>query len=180
MPKTENSKNIIYQAAKKLFWTRGYSNVSIRDISKESKTDNALISRYFGSKKKLFEETLTEAEDWFIDFNPDKIEDFLVDGLMENTNENDEVTLVRMLCMNAGDPEVGTLVKKFHEEKMRKPVLNRINKKIDTINYDLMGAIILGVSISRKILKNPGFTKLNDKNYEKVIRHLFKSALKYK
>ena len=82
---------------------------------------------------------------------------------MEDTNENDEVTLVRMLCMNAGDPEVGTLVKKFHEEKMRKPVLNKINKKIDTINYDLMGAILLGVSISRKILKNPGFTKLNDK-----------------
>ena len=54
MPKTENSKNTIYQAAKKLFWTRGYSNVSIRDISKESKTDNALISRYFGSKKKTF------------------------------------------------------------------------------------------------------------------------------
>ena len=61
MRNSNNSKKIIFNTAKKLFWTKGYSNVSVRDIAKQSKYDIALISRYFGSKKKLFEETLKDA-----------------------------------------------------------------------------------------------------------------------
>lgn len=178
--KSDKSKNIIFKVAKKLFWTKGYSNASVRDIAKDSKLDIALISRYFGSKKKLFEKTLEDTAEWFIDVNPNNIIDFFVEGLMENKNLNDEVTLVRMLCMNSGDPEVGNIVKKFHLEQMRKPVINNIKKKIKSINYDLMGAILVGISVTRNTLKNPGLTKLNDKEYEKILRHLFTSALNYK
>ena len=63
---------------------------------------------------------------------------------------------------------------------MRKPVINNIKKKIKSINYDLMGAILIGISVARKTLKNPGLTKLNDKEFEKILRHLFTSALNYK
>ena len=104
----------------------------------------------------------------------------MVEGLMENSNPKDDVNLVRMLCMNSGDPEVGHIVKKFHREKMRKPVIDGIRKKIKPINYDLMGAILVGVSVARKTLDNPILSKLNDKEYEKVLRHLFNAALNYK
>ena len=135
MRNSNNSKKIIFNTAKKLFWTKGYSNVSVRDIAKQSKYDIALISRYFGSKKKLFEETLKDVAEWFVDVNPNNVVDFMVEGLMENSNPKDDVNLVRMLCMNSGDPEVGHIVKKFHREKMRKPVIDGIKKKIKPINY---------------------------------------------
>ena len=180
MRNSNNSKKIIFNTAKKLFWTKGYSNVSVRDIAKQSKYDIALISRYFGSKKKLFEETLKDVAEWFVDVNPNNVVDFMVEGLMENSNPKDDVNLVRMLCMNSGDPEVGHIVKKFHREKMRKPVIDGIKKKIKPINYDLMGAILVGVSVARKTLDNPILSKLNDKEYEKVLRQLFNAALNYK
>ena len=72
------------------------------------------------------------------------------------------------------------IVKKFHREKMRKPVIDGIKKKIKPINYDLMGAILVGVSVARKTLDNPILSKLNDREYEKVLRHLFNAALNYK
>ena len=55
-----------------------------------------------------------------------------------------------------------------------------IEKKIKPINYDLMGAILVGVSVARKTLDNPILSKLNDREYEKVLRHLFNAALNYK
>ena len=73
MRNSNNSKKIIFNTAKKLFWTKGYSNVSVRDIAKQSKYDIALISRYFGSKKKLFEETLKDVTEWFVNVNPNNV-----------------------------------------------------------------------------------------------------------
>ena len=41
-----------------MFWSKGYSNVSVREISNATGVDVALIARYFGSKRGLFEATL--------------------------------------------------------------------------------------------------------------------------
>lgn len=45
----------ILQAASKLFAEKGFSNVSVRDICKETGTTAPVIYYYFGSKKGLFD-----------------------------------------------------------------------------------------------------------------------------
>lgn len=45
----------ILQAASRLFAERGYANVSVRDICKETGTTAPVIYYYFGSKKGLFD-----------------------------------------------------------------------------------------------------------------------------
>ena len=45
----------ILQTASKLFAEKGYSNVSIRDVCKETGTTAPVIYYYFGSKKGLYE-----------------------------------------------------------------------------------------------------------------------------
>ncbi len=47
--------NKILSVASKLFSEKGYSNVSIRDVCKETGTTAPVIYYYFGSKKGLFE-----------------------------------------------------------------------------------------------------------------------------
>ena len=180
MKKSDISKKLIFTEAKKLFWTKGYSNVSLRDISKTVKLDIALISRYFGNKKKLFEETLVDKSEWVNQVNSSNIIDMFVESFMESKNLNDEVTYVKMLCMNASDPEVGQIVQKHHDTMMRKPITHQIKNKFKPINFDLLEAILIGVSITRKTLKNPSLTKLNNQEYEKILRHLITAALKYK
>jgi AcrR family transcriptional regulator len=51
-----NEKQIqILQVAEKLFAEKGFDGTSIREISKESKVNVAMVSYYFGSKEKLLE-----------------------------------------------------------------------------------------------------------------------------
>lgn len=45
----------ILQVAEKLFAEKGFDGTSIREISKESKVNVAMVSYYFGSKEKLLE-----------------------------------------------------------------------------------------------------------------------------
>jgi AcrR family transcriptional regulator len=50
----------ILQAASKLFAEKGYANVSVRDICKETDTTPPVIYYYFGSKKGLFDKVARE------------------------------------------------------------------------------------------------------------------------
>jgi len=51
-----NEKQIrILQVAEKLFAEKGFDGTSIRNISKEAKTNIAMVSYYFGSKEKMLE-----------------------------------------------------------------------------------------------------------------------------
>ena len=50
----------ILQVASKLFAEKGYANVSVRDICKETDTTPPVIYYYFGSKKGLFDKVARE------------------------------------------------------------------------------------------------------------------------
>ena len=64
MKKSQKTKVGILEAAKALFWTKGYSNVNLREIAKQAGVDVALIPRYFGNKEGLFNATLDYAFEW--------------------------------------------------------------------------------------------------------------------
>ena len=57
MNKSSDTKQLLLANACKIFWSKGYSNVSVREIAKAAGVDVALIARYFGSKRGLFEAT---------------------------------------------------------------------------------------------------------------------------
>jgi AcrR family transcriptional regulator len=59
----------ILQAAIDLFATNDFTGVSIKDISKLSGVNSALISYYFGGKKQLYQKVLDICTDLFINFN---------------------------------------------------------------------------------------------------------------
>ena len=58
MNRGNDTKDLLLACACKIFWSKGYSNVSVREISNAAGVDVALIARYFGSKRGLFEATL--------------------------------------------------------------------------------------------------------------------------
>ncbi|HQG39237.1 MAG TPA: helix-turn-helix domain-containing protein, partial [Chitinophagales bacterium] len=59
----EENKNIdkrefILDAAERLFAEQGFEAVSVREISKAADINIAMVSYYFGSKEKLYEEVI--------------------------------------------------------------------------------------------------------------------------
>ena len=52
------NKTLLLDAARELFPTRGYANVSCRDVADMAGTSETQVFRLFGTKAKLFEEAL--------------------------------------------------------------------------------------------------------------------------
>ena len=61
-------RDLIVEAAKKLFSQKGYSNVSTREICKEAGVNSAAISYYFGGKKELYKEILEQPSELLTEF----------------------------------------------------------------------------------------------------------------
>lgn len=62
-----SSSEKILQAATDLFSTNNFNGVSVKDISKLSGANSALISYYFGGKKNLYQEVLNSQAMLFLD-----------------------------------------------------------------------------------------------------------------
>ena len=56
--RSDLTKQKILISARKYFTYRSYDQVGLREIAKDAGVDTALINRYFGSKKQLYEEII--------------------------------------------------------------------------------------------------------------------------
>lgn len=56
--KTQDKRDEILDVAEKLFAEQGFEAISVREISKAADINIAMISYYFGSKEKLYEEVV--------------------------------------------------------------------------------------------------------------------------
>ncbi|HUM51847.1 MAG TPA: TetR/AcrR family transcriptional regulator [Chitinophagales bacterium] len=56
--KTQDKRDDILDVAEKLFSEQGFEAISIREISKTADINIAMVSYYFGSKEKLYEEVV--------------------------------------------------------------------------------------------------------------------------
>lgn len=63
VPRSELTKLRILEAAQHLFSTRGYAETGVRDICAIADVNQALVTRYFGSKLGLFEQALAASFD---------------------------------------------------------------------------------------------------------------------
>ncbi len=57
-PRSRKTRATILEAARRLFASRGFEQVSLREIGAEAGADPALVGRYFGGKEGLFAEVL--------------------------------------------------------------------------------------------------------------------------
>ena len=59
----ERTREAILRAAQRAFAQRGYAAVGVREITGAAEVNPSLVSRYFGSKERLFEEALADLLD---------------------------------------------------------------------------------------------------------------------
>ena len=181
MTKSVTTKEKLLWHARDQFWSRGYSNVPLRDISKAAGVDVALISRYFGGKMGLFEATLEGAFDWgqltaglegdFID---------MISELMTLTPEEyGQVDGLKMIVMNAADPEAGSLVMQLFLEQGLAPLVHMLGGEDKAVNASLFMSTLVGLSMARKTLKLPNMADAPKPEVKAQVAHLLNAALSY-
>ena len=165
--------------ARRLFWSRGYSNVSLRQIAGAAGVDVALISRHFGGKLGLFEATLERAFRYsgLPQTDTDALVDAIVRIFVEAPRDSDDPSIVRMILMNAHDPEVGGMVRARHRDILQSYLDQMIG---DKERAALFMAVLLGISVAEKSLRLDGIASPETSAYESQLRYLMDAALAYK
>ena len=101
---SDRTKAAILHAAQVAFSTRGYGATGVRDITAAAGVNASLVSRYFGSKEKLFESALSELLDASVITNIEKPEFGRELVALFAQSEQYRVNVLPMLVLAAGDP----------------------------------------------------------------------------
>ncbi|MFN7055658.1 TetR family transcriptional regulator [Hyphomonas sp.] len=148
----------ILNSARRLFATDSYENVGIREIASQAGADAALVSRYFGSKEELFTEVLSSGKRG-LDFIggeltglPERVADLLLDP--PEKNEENPMEEILILLHSATSPVAAPLVQASIHERFNGPFADIIGGENAMIRSQLFGALLMGISITRRISGN--------------------------
>ncbi|UWR21585.1 TetR/AcrR family transcriptional regulator [Sulfitobacter sp. S190] len=160
----------------RLLWARGYSNVPLREIALGAGVDVALVSRYFGGKRGLFEATLDGAFETPPVAHADDLIETVVRMFVDAPRTGEMPSILQMMLMNAHDPEVGPMVRDQHARIMQAKLEQLIG---DAPRAALFMAAILGMSVAEKTLHLSGIAAPTTRAYADQLRHMLRAALSY-
>lgn len=183
---SQNTEEIIMQAAKKIFKKKGLDGATVQDIANEAGTTKSMVNYYFRSKEKLFtsvfaEEfkhlfsgiasfilsdlTLKEKIEKIVDLDIQKLIEFpeLPLFVLNEIHRNGNIVLAHMNAMNLSD-----LIKKLNKQinsEVRKGMIKRIDAIDLLINIQALTIFpFLGKPIMTKVFA------LDEKSYQKKLQ----------
>lgn len=180
MNKTISTKEKLLTAARDLFWTRGYSNVSVRDITRAAGVDVALVSRYFGSKEGLFDATLAEIPRWSVlDATPEDVLEQAVASFSHPVDpETERANPFTMLLANIIDPEAGDKIRRTLMACMLDPLAARFEGDDAKDRAAMLLAALFGMALMRKTFAVPALAEKSPEEIAELTRRLAEAALR--
>ncbi len=181
MRKTLSTKEKLLISARKLFWARGYSNVSVRDLTRDAGVDAALVSRYYDGKLGLFKASMEGAFEWpeLLAASDGQFKDIVVAKLADSLEQTEENSALKMLILNSMDPEVGDLVREAARDCLIAPMQRMLGGAKARERVALFMAVMIGASMMRNNLQVDGIANTSRLNYERQLRYLADAALSY-
>lgn len=176
-----STKDKLHAVARDLFWTLGYSNVSVRDITKAAGVDAALVSRYFGGKRGLFEATLADIPTWpALQTAPDDLLDAAVESFSQPFDpETDQANPFTMLLTNVIDPEMGDAVRELFRDSLLDPLTAKISGPKARDRAAMLLGALFGMALMRKSFQITPHSDDPLAGIRAQNQHLAKAALNY-
>ncbi|MCV6598847.1 MAG: TetR/AcrR family transcriptional regulator [Mangrovicoccus sp.] len=179
MSKSQETREALLRQARQQFWAKGYSNVGLREIARGAGVDVALIARYFGSKRGLFEATLEALQGVDADriSGPEALVDHVVWLFLQAPRGGAAMPSPTALILhNADDPDVGEMVRRVFSERWQQPMEQILG---GPKRAALFSAAMLGMSVAEKTLCLGGITVQDRPLYEAQLRALLQAALRF-
>lgn len=150
------TKEAIRAAAARLFPVDGYAGTSVRDIAAEAGVDPALVIRHFGSKEKLFVETMQ------LDLDAQVLLTAPIETLGERFIEfvltpDDQVRGVFLALLRASDSDgVGPHLREAHDAAFVAPLRSRLEGPDAELRARLAAALVGGLLYSLWVVGDEG------------------------
>lgn len=166
----------ILLAARENFSKHGYDRATIRVVASAAKVNPGLVMHYFGSKENLFIQATKTLPDEPIGGTPAQVAEGLLAELHAKLSEEPTATLAMLRSMLT-HPEA--------TEGVREMLIRQQRTLSDALPADdavpragLTSAIILGVMVSRYLLKLEGIRDASPEEITALLRPCFQSLTK--
>lgn len=156
----DETRDAIRRAAARLFPAQGFAATSVRDIAREAEADPALVIRYFGSKERLFLETMT-VENTFEameDAPPGRLGVAVLQRILLSGPRARQVYTALIRAADRAD--VRSYLVQANEAQLVGPIARRIGGPGARFRASLIAAQVSGLLHSLWILEDPALTSV--------------------
>jgi AcrR family transcriptional regulator len=180
MTKSPTTKEKLVTVARQMFWARGFSNVSVRDITGAVGCDAALVSRYFGGKEGLFEATLETLPDWDALSAPreDVLELAVATFTRAAKGHEPQASPFNMLLANVIDPVMAPRIRKIVQEDIADRLAAVLGGEAAAKQAAMLLAVLFGMSLMRKNFQLAALTDLEPEQLRALVTPVAAAALR--
>ncbi|OKI01331.1 TetR family transcriptional regulator [Streptomyces sp. CB02923] len=149
----QGTRQLLLEAAAALFAERGYERATVRDIAERAGVNQALLFRYFGSKKALFGEVVAlDGQAQLHSTPPGELFEAALRGMLRHRGEDPESRALETFLRSIGDSEeITTAVREMSDGYAR--VLATLSTADDRgLRADLALSWMLGVGLMRVVV----------------------------
>jgi AcrR family transcriptional regulator len=169
----------IQEAAAEIFFKKNYDAVGLREIAKKAGIDVALIGRYFGSKEKLYTETLEKAADainlkkLILKAPLESLGKVLAHTLFEET----ACRYIQIYLRSAIVDTTAPIFAQIMEETFCRPLAKRIGGKDAKLRAEIIHTHIFGVSTGYYLMKLETMTNTDKQIIEDHLAGIIQSYI---
>jgi AcrR family transcriptional regulator len=175
-PAGSGTREAILEAARQQFGELGYRHTTLRSIGRLADVDPRLVLHYFGSKKKLFIESVELPTD------PERVFSRLFDGDREGVAERAAELMIALMedpgtqrAMTgviraaASEPEQAQLIRELLTDRILTPMATRVGGGHPELRASLMASQVVGLMMARHVV---AFAPLVAASREQLVRAL--------
>jgi len=173
------TRQAILESARSLFARDSFENVGTREIAARAGVDAALVSRYFGSKEELFSQVLCSGKraDDVIGTTLEELPERVAELLLNPPEKENPMDDLLILLHSAGSQAASPLVRASIADRFHNPTAKLIGGKNAVIRAQLLGAILMGVSVSTTINGRDALPAVDRKKLKARIIDLIQKAI---
>jgi AcrR family transcriptional regulator len=142
----------ILDAASRVFVTAGYERATIRAVASAAGVDAGLVMHYFGSKQELFRRVIDAAPIPGVSGAPEQATEQILATLADRL-ANEPVASLTILRSMLTNPEAASVISEGMT-RYQAQIAQAIPAGDASLRAALISAIILGVTVSRHLIKS--------------------------
>jgi AcrR family transcriptional regulator len=165
----------ILRAAARLFVDAGYERTTIRAVAQAAGVDPGLVMHYFGSKEALFQQVTHGAPAQRLSGTPEQVTEQILASLAEGL-VNEPVRSLAVLRSMLTHPEAAQATAEG-AENYRAQLAAAIPTADADVRAALISAVLMGVVVSRHLLKSIGLAEVPPEQLTGLLRPCLRSLM---
>ena len=163
----------ILAAASRLFVERGYERTTIREIARAAGVDGGLVMHYFGSKQELFQRVTHDAPVPELTGTADHVTEQILASLADSL-ANEPVQSLALLRSMLTHPDAARAMQEG-TARYQAQIARPIAADDAELRAALVGAVMLGVIVSRHLLKTEALSDASPDHVIDLLRPCLRS-----